>query len=221
MPGRSLPSNESSRRLTVMPPSAAHKLPITAAEYLDGETRSEIRHEFVDGRIYGMSGASLRHNAICLETAARLNEHLRGGPCRTFIESVKVQISDELGEAFYYPDVFVTCEAADDDSHVARHPILVIEVLSPSTSRNDRGDKLATYKRLPSIQEIVLIEQDWPELVIYRRLERWKRHIFTQPESIVRLESIAFEAPLAAFYQSAPFPTDVQRPWYLINREDG
>ena len=204
-----------------MSPSAARKLPITAAEYLEGEPRSEMRHEFVDGRIYAMSGASLRHNAICLETAARIKQHLHGGPCRTFIESVKVQISDDLGEAFYYPDVFVTCEPADDDSHVVRHPKLVIEVLSPFTSRNDRGDKLATYKRLASIEEIVLIEQDWPELVIYRRSDRWKRHIFTQPESIVHLESITFEAPLAAFYQSAPVPPDVQRPWYLINREDG
>ena len=88
-----------------MSPSAAYKLPITAAEYLDGESRSEIRHEFVDGRIYGMSGASLRHNAICLETTARLKEHLRGGPCRTFIDSMKVQISDDSGEAFYYSDL--------------------------------------------------------------------------------------------------------------------
>ncbi|MEI6673797.1 MAG: Uma2 family endonuclease [Verrucomicrobiota bacterium] len=204
-----------------MPISTARKLPITTAEYLEGELRAEIRHEFVDGRVYAMSGASLRHNAICLEAAILLKQHLRGGPCRTFIESVKVQISDDLGEAFYYPDVFVTCEAADSDSHVVRHPKLIIEVLSPSTSRNDRGDKLATYKRLPSIEEIVLIEQDWPELVIYRRADRWKRHIFTQLESLIQLESIDFSAPLSTFYQSAPFPPDVERPWYLLNREDG
>lgn len=204
-----------------MKSSAAVQLPITAAEYLEGELRSEIRHEFVDGRIYAMSGASLRHNSICLEAAALLNEHLRGGPCRTFMEGVKVQISDDLSESFYYPDVFVTCEEADDHSHVVRHPKLIIEVLSPSTSRNDRGEKLANYQRIPSVEEIVLIEQDWPELVIRRRADRWKRHIFTQLDSIIRLESIDFAAPLAAFYQSAPFPPDVARPWYLINREDG
>ena len=204
-----------------MQASTARKLPITSAEFLDGELRSEIRHEFVDGRVYAMSGASLRHNAICGDAYELLKQHLRGGPCRTFIESVKVQISDDLGEAFYYPDVFVTCEAADDDSHVVRHPRLIIEVLSPTTSRNDRGDKLATYKRVASIEEIILIEQDWPELVIHRRVDRWKRHIFTQLESVIRLESIDFAAPLSAFYQSAPFPPDVERPWYLINREDG
>ena len=201
--------------------STAIQLPVTAAEYLEGEMRSEIRHEFVDGRIYAMSGASLRHNSICGEAYGLLKEHLCGGPCRPFIEGVKVQISDDLSESFYYPDVFVTCEEADDHSHVVRQPKLIIEVLSPSTSRNDRGDKLTTYKRNPSVEEIVLIEQDWPELVIYRRADRWKRHIFTQLDSIIRLESIDFAAPLAAFYQSAPFPPDVARPWYLINREDG
>jgi len=204
-----------------MPLSTAIQLPITATEYLEGELRSEIRHEFVDGRVYAMSGASLRHNSICGETYELLKGHLRGGPCRTFIEAVKVQISDDLGESFYYPDVFVTCDVEDDQSHVVRHPTLIIEVLSPSTSRNDRGDKLATYKRIPSVEEIVLIEQDWPELVIYRRADRWKRHIFTQLDSIIRFDSINFAAPLAAFYQSAPFPPDVPRPWYLINREDG
>jgi Uma2 family endonuclease len=204
-----------------MKASAAVQLPITAAEYLEGELRSEDRYEFVDGRIYAMSGENLRHNSICGEIYGLLKAHLRGGPCRTFIESVKVQISDDLGESFYYPDVFVTCKAEDDNSHLVRHPKLIIEVLSPSTSRNDRGEKLASYQRIPSVEEIILIEQDWPELVIRRRTEHWKRHIFTQLESIIRLESIGFAAPLDTFYQSAPFPPDVQRPWYLINREDG
>lgn len=201
--------------------STAHKFPITAAEYLEGEMRSETRHEFVDGRVYAMSGASTRHNRICLETATLLNEHLRGGPCRTFIEAVKVQIADDLGESYYYPDVFVTCEPADDDTHVVRYPKLIIEVLSHSTSRNDRGDKLASYKRLPSVEEIVYIEQDWPEIYIVRRSDRWKKHIYTQMDSVIHLESIDLKVPVSAFYRSAPFPDDIKRPWYLINREDG
>ena len=201
--------------------SAASELPITAAEYLEGERVTSARHEFVDGRIYAMSGASVRHNQIAGEACSSIKAHLRGGPCRTFIENVKVQTCDDLGEAFYYPDVFVTCEPADDDSHVIRHPKLIIEVLSPSTSRNDRGDKLTTYKRIPSVEEIVLIEQDWPELALFRRADRWKRHLYTQLDSIIRFDAIDFAAPRGTFYQSAPFPPDVQRPWYLINREDG
>jgi Uma2 family endonuclease len=204
-----------------MTPSAARQVPITAAEYLEGERKSDIRHEFVDGRIYAMSGASLRHNSICGDAYELLKRHLQDGPCRTFIEAVKVELADDITEAYYYPDVFVTCEPTDDDSHVARHPKLIIEVLSPSTSRNDRGDKLANYKRMPSVEEIVHIEQDWPEIFIVRRSDRWKKHIFTQLDSLVHLESIDLTVPVSAFYRSAPFPDDVIRPWYLRYREDG
>ena len=204
-----------------MSTTTAKRLPVTAAEYLEGERKSEIRHEFVDGRIYAMSGASLRHNEICLEIAGFLKDHLRGGPCRTFIEAVKVELADDLVAAYYYPDVFVTCEPADDDSHVVRHPKLIIEVLSPSTSRNDRGDKLANYKRIPSVEEIVYIEQDWPEIFLVRRSDRWKKHLYTQLDSPVHLESIDLTLPVSAFYRAAPFPDDVARPWYLRYREDG
>ena len=197
---------------------AAHKLPITAAEYLEGELRAGTRHEFVDGRVYAMAGASRKHNEICLDLAANLKNHLRGGPCRTYIQAVKVQIADDLGEAFYYPDVFVACEPGDDDSHVVHNPRVVIEVLSESTSRIDRSDKLINYKRIPTVEEIVLIEQDWPEILVFRRAERWKRNLYTQFATLVRLDSIGYAAPLASFYQSNPFPEDVKRPWYHINR---
>jgi len=201
--------------------TAAKNLPVTAAEYLEGELRSEIRHEFVDGRIYAMSGASFRHNEICFETASLLKDHLRGGPCRAFIEAVKVQIADDQGESYYYPDVFVTCEPTESETHVARAPKLIIEVLSQSTSRFDRGDKLTAYKRMPSVEEIVYIEQDWPEIYIVRRSDRWKKHIYTQFDSLIHLESIDLKITVSGFYRSAPFPDDVKRPWYLINREDG
>jgi Uma2 family endonuclease len=201
--------------------TTAKRLPVTASEYLEGERKSEVRHEFVDGRIYAMSGASLQHNEICGEIYTLLKSHLRGGPCRTFIEAVKVELADDLVAAYYYPDVFVTCEPADDDSHVVRHPKLIIEVLSPSTSRNDRGDKLANYKRIPSVEEIVHVEQDWPEIFLVRRADRWKKHLYTQLDSPVHLESIDLTLPVSAFYRAAPFPDDVARPWYLRYREDG
>jgi len=197
---------------------AAHKLPITAAEYLEGELRAGTRHEFVDGRVYAMAGASRKHNEICGDVYSALKNHLLGGPCRTYIEAVKVQIADDLGEAFYYPDVFVACEPGDDDSHVVHNPRVVIEVLSESTSRIDRSDKLINYKRIPTVEEIVLIEQDWPEILVFRRAERWKRNLYTQFATLVRLDSIGYAAPLASFYQSNPFPEDVKRPWYHINR---
>lgn len=201
--------------------STIRKLPITAAEYLEGERHGDVRHEFVDGRVYAMAGASRNHNEICGDIYTPIRNHLRGGPCRTFIEAVKVELADDLSEAYYYPDVFVTREPADDASHVVRQPKLIIEVLSPSTSHNDRGDKLANYKRIPSVEEIVHIEQDWPEIFVVRRSDRWKKHIYTQLDLIVHLESIDLKIRVSDFYISSPFPEDVERPWYLRHREDG
>ena len=201
--------------------NVVRKLPIAAAEYLEGERRSDVRHEFIDGRIYAMSGASRKHNEICGDIYSALKSHLRGGPCRTYIEAVKVQIADDLGEGYYYPDVFVACEPGDDDSHVVRNPKLIIEVLSESTSRIDRTDKLTNYKRIPTVEEIVLIEQDWPEIFIVRRSDRWKKRIYTQFDSVVHLESVDLKLSVADFYRSSPFPDDVERPWYLRYREDG
>ncbi len=201
-----------------MSSNVARILPVTAAEYLEGERLSEVRHEFVDGRLYAVAGASRKHNEICLDLASALRTQLRDGPYQTYIEAVKVQVADVSGEAYYYPDVFVACEPGDDDSHVVRNPRVIIEVLSESTSRFDRGDKLVNYKRIPGVEEIVLIEQDWPEIVVYRRSEKWRRNLYTQFETVVRLDSIGFAAPLADFYQSHPFLPDMQRPWYHLNR---
>jgi Uma2 family endonuclease len=114
--------------------------------------------------------------------------------------------------------VFVACEPDDDDSHVVQHSKLIIEVLSESTARIDRSDKLINYKRIPTVEEIVLIEQDWPEILVFRRSEKWKRNLYTRFETIVRLDSIGYAAPLASFYQTNPFPEDVKRPWYHLNR---
>ncbi|MBG7606878.1 MAG: Uma2 family endonuclease [Verrucomicrobia bacterium] len=204
-----------------MSASTARKLPITPSEYLEGELASEVRHEYIDGKVYAMSGASAWHNQICGDIYSILKNHLRGGSCRTFIEAVKVELSDDLGNAFYYPDVFVTCEPVSDDTHVMREPKLIIEVISPTTGRNDRGEKLNAYKRIPSVEEIVLVEQDWPEIFVTRRSDRWKKHHFTQMESPVELQSVGLTLNVADFYQSNPFPEDVQRPFYLRFREDG
>ena len=204
-----------------MSSSAARQLPITPAEYLEGERVSEIRHEYVDGKVYAMSGASAVHNEICLDIAAALKNHLRGGSCRVFMESVKVELSDDVSTAFYYPDVFVTCEPTGADTYVTREPKVIVEVISPSTARHDRSEKLAAYKRIPSVEEIILVEQEWPEIFVTRRSDNWKRHIYTIMDSAIEFSSVGLILKFADFYQSNPFPDDVKRPFYLRFREDG
>jgi len=201
--------------------SNAKQLPVTPAEYLEGERIGEIRHEYVNGKVYAMSGASRTHNKICLDVAFALRNHLKGGPCETLMEAVKVELADHLTQAYYYPDVVVSCGPEDNDSHIVRQLKLIVEVLSPSTARVDSGEKLANYKRIPSVEEIVLIEQDWPEIFVTRRSDQWQKHLYTQFDSPVPLESIGLTLKVADFYASTPFPEDIERPYYLRFREDG
>lgn len=204
-----------------MSATAARQLPITPAEYLEGERVAEIRHEYVNGKVYAMSGASRAHNKICFDVTLALKSHLKGGSCETFMEAVKVELADHLTQAYYYPDVVVSCDPEDNDSHIVRQPKLIVEVLSPSTARVDSGEKLTNYKRIPSVEEIILIEQDWPEIFVTRRSDQWQKHVFTRLESQVRLESIGLTLKVADFYASTPFPDHIERPYYLRFREDG
>jgi Uma2 family endonuclease len=141
---------------------------ITVADYLAGEAESPVKHEYVDGEIFAMGGASDAHVTICLNLAAMLRAHLRGGPCRVYITDMKLRV--EQANAFFYPDVFVTCAAADAaESDFKRAPTVVIEVLSKSTEAYDRGDKFARYRLLDSLQEYVLIDSRQRAIEVFRR----------------------------------------------------
>lgn len=140
------------------------------AEYLAFEEASPIRHEYVGGEAYAMSGGTLRHNRIALNTASLLLARLMGKPCQVFMSDVKLHVARD--SAYYYPDVMVTCAeqaSAANESHVVNDPVLVIEVISPSTEGTDRREKLAAYRHLPSLQEYALISQDTQQVEVYRR----------------------------------------------------
>ncbi len=189
---------------------------VTPGEYLEGEELTAVRHEYVNGRVYAMSGASDKHNEISFDVASLLKSHLKGSPCKTFLLDVKVEILKDGKGCYYYPDVFVTCEPEDVGSPlVKRHPTLVIEVLSPSTWRVDQGEKLQNYSQILSVNEVVLIAQDWPEVIIHRRSNDWAPESFIKPEDRVRFESVNLEVSLAQIYASIPFRENDSRPWYL------
>ncbi len=189
---------------------------VTAHEYLEGEEVSDVRHEYVYGRVYAISGASDKHNEISFDVAALLKAHLKGSKCKTFLLDVKVEAKKNDKPCYYYPDIFVTCEEEDTQSAlIKRFPTLIIEVLSPSTWRVDEGEKLENYSNIPSVQEVVLIAQDWPELIIHRRSNNWQPESFIRPEDKVRFDSIDLEVSLAQVYASVPFLANDSRPWYL------
>ena len=127
---------------------------ITAAEYLEGERGSEIKHEYVDGEVYAKAGESRRHNRITANFI-RLFGNLPNESCEAYFEGVKVRANQST---YYYPDVLVTCETEnEDDNYVIQFPCLIVEVLSPSTAAIDKREKLIAYKLINSLQEYAIV----------------------------------------------------------------
>jgi Uma2 family endonuclease len=176
---------------------------LSVEEYLKLEETSTIKHEYVAGEIFAMSGTSRRHNAIALNVSSAFLSHLRGGPCRTSIADVKVRLRIHRDEIFYYPDVLVACGQQNLAEHFVYDPKLLVEVLSRSTEAIDRREKAVNYKRILSLEEYVLIAQRRPEVVIHRRAENWTPRVMTGLEAVADFRSIAFSLPLAQVYDSA------------------
>lgn len=156
-----------------------------------------MKHEYVAGRAYAMVGASSAHNLITLNLASALHQHLRGKPCKLFASDMTLRIDD----AFYYPDLMATCDSSDRNEHFKEHPVLIIEVLSPSTERVDTGDKRIAYPTLASLEEYALIARDRMEIRIFRRSgEGWDLETFFQGDR-VRFNSIDLDLPIEEVFE--------------------
>jgi len=180
---------------------AARVLPMSVADYLASEEASEVKHEYIGGAIHAMSGASTPHNTIAGNIFAALRTKLRGGPCRVFIENVKVRLEASREDVFYYPDVVVSCHPTGVQPQFVMLPTLIVEVLSPSTETIDRREKKMNYLQVQTLQEYVLVAQDRRELTIFRRSTGWQGEIFTAPESLVEFRSIQQAMTLAEIYE--------------------
>ena len=138
-------------------------------DYLAGERVAEIRHEYVDGELFAMVGASRTHNRLAVNLTARLSDHLEGGPCRVATSDMKVRPA--IGERYYYPDLVVSCNDPADEAneYVETCPTIVVEVLSASTEQIDRREKRLAYRSIDSLREYVLVSQETREVSVYRR----------------------------------------------------
>jgi Uma2 family endonuclease len=183
--------------------TAAEKLAFSATDFLDWEARQETKHEFVDGEFFAMAGAGETHVTISGTVFATLRTHLRGTPCRAYITDMKVRV--EKVDAFFYPDVFVTCSAQDATrKNFKTEPKLVIEVLSPSTAAYDRGLKFAYYRELTSLEEYVLIDPERVSVEVFRRDEagRWVLYPFGHNDT-VELACINQSLSMSVIYEDA------------------
>ncbi len=181
--------------------STAEQPKISVDDYLAGEETAPIKHQYVAGEVFAMAGAGEAHVTVAGNLFALLRNHVRGGPCRVYIADMKVRV--EQADAFYYPDLFVTCDPADGREKLfKRNPTLVVEVLSDSTAAFDRGTKFAHYRRLASLREYVLIEPERPAIDTFRRGAEggWVLHPVIEDGELV-LASIDFRCPVAAVYE--------------------
>jgi Uma2 family endonuclease len=182
---------------------AKAKRRLSVAEYFEIEEASATRHELVGGALYAMVGATDRHNLINTNLTGLLWAQ-RPSRCQVFAATMKLRIVFNADETYYYPDCLVSC-AQDDRAPLYREkPILLAEIASPSTERIDRGEKFQAYTMLPSLEEYLLIQQDIPQVEVFRRGHAWRGETFFLEDSI-DVESLGLTLALADLYRDVTF----------------
>lgn len=176
---------------------------LSAKEYLQMERDNACKHEFVDGIVYMMAGASRQHNLISGDVFTSLMNRV-SSPCTVYSSDMKVHVKASASERFYYPDTHVTCSDLDNDKQYNKMPVLVVEVASDSTEGYDRQEKFAGYRLLPSLQEYVLVQQARPLVEVFRKRTGWASETLGPGDDII-LESIGLKIPVAELYRRVIF----------------
>ncbi len=146
---------------------ATKRIRLSPEEYLESERSSDVKHEYNNGYVVAMVGASRAHNLIALTLATEIRQCTRGGPCRTYMSDMKVRIHTGQDDLFYYPDIMVSCDEHPPSEYYEDKPILIIEVLSPTTETRDKLEKLSSYSKIPTLIEYLTVAQDRVEVNRY------------------------------------------------------
>lgn len=178
----------------------------TVEQYLQLERYSAVKHEYHGGYVYVMAGGTQAHSQIAVNIVALLRAGVRGSGCRALNADIKIRQSPE---DYVYANAVVTCDPRDDapGREWIEYPTLVVEVLSKSTARHDRGDKFAGYKHIPTFREYVLVEYRKRAVTVWRRDEAdgvglWSAATYT-PGYDVALESVALTLPMDLIYEDS------------------
>ncbi|QMT30506.1 Uma2 family endonuclease [Alysiella filiformis] len=175
---------------------------ISEHEYLAHYSQlPDVKYEYINGEIWAMGNASKSHNVIAGNFYVPFRLHLKGTSCMVYMETQKIKV----GQNYYLPDVIVDC-GKQDDKYTATQPIVIIEVLSESTRETDLTIKLRDYQKIPSLQEYVLVEQDFMAVTVYRRVDDWKAQTYSQSDDLIELKSIDFAIMVAEIYADVVFP---------------
>lgn len=173
--------------------------PWTVDDFLAFEAQESERYEFVDGVIVMMTGGSIAHSVIKLNFGAELRAALRGGPCRAYLDDVKVV----AGNAVMYPDVVVSCVPQNPGDDRVDQPSVVIEVLSPSTETHDRVRKWRNYQTVTSLEHFVLVAQEERRVEVFTRTSGGFDLKIIEPPEVVELRSLGVQLSLDVIYEDS------------------
>ena len=183
--------------------STAVQTYLTPEEYLAFERKATTKHEYLNGQIIAMSGASFAHNFITVNIATSLNVQLMEGECRVATSDMRVKVTEI--DSYFYPDVVVVCgEPIPEDNifDTLLNPTLIVEVLSPSTEAYDRGEKFEHYQQIASLKDYILISQDEVHVEHYcRQGSGWMQSEFRELGDALSLLSINCELRLQDIYR--------------------
>ena len=180
------------------------------ADYLALERAGEFKHEFFDGEMFLMAGGTMEHSQVAANVIGELREQLADTPCRVLTSDMKIKLPTGL---YTYPDASVVCDQPqyeDDHKDVLLNPLLIVEVLSPSTEAYDRGQKFRHYQSCPSLREYVLIAQDRSAVDHYLRQPsgQWLLTTFESLDATMPLPSLGVGLRLSEIYAKVEFPPE-------------
>ena len=189
-------------------PQEQEPLRMSEAEYLEFEEQSEIKHEFMNGKVYAMAGADWDHVMITQSTSVALYTQLRGKGCRVGTNDLRLKVESKK-VSYRYPDIMVICGEPNfiGNRKIIDNPTLIIEVLSPSTALEDRNSKLDEYRALESVQDYMLISVDEAKVEVFSRSEadKWWYTSVKGLDASIELPSIACTLALADIYEQVNF----------------
>ncbi|MEO0538321.1 MAG: Uma2 family endonuclease [Cyanobacteria bacterium P01_A01_bin.123] len=179
---------------------------LSPEDYLEAEKSSLVKHEYHDGEVYAIAGASDEHVTIGINITSLLRGHLRGSNCRVYGSDMKVEI--DAVNHYDYPDVMVSCDQRDREFRYSKkYPVLIVEILSEGTEAKDRGKRFEHYRHLETLKEYVLVSQDRQQVEVFRKNEAklWVLHPFEEGDEVV-LTSVDMRVEITSLYEDVEFP---------------
>ena len=175
---------------------------VSTEEYLAAEQSSAVKHEFLGGVVYAMSGGTTRHNLVASNALISLGSQLRNRSCRAFNSDMKIRIRLPGHTRFYYPDASVVCRLNPQDELYQDTPVMVLEVLSDSSRRLDLGEKMEAYLSIASLDLYLVAESTSPTVITFRRTESgFVRELWQGLDAAIAVPGVEGILPLSELYE--------------------